>query len=306
VASFAFVTCAIGLERLAKADLAARRPAWRLAFSRPGLLTFKTPDDVDPAAAAPTPFARVWGASLGTAAPDPAAFDRVHVFARDPDAAVAAGEPATRGDRVLDVVTSPGEPPFHGHHVHTAWRSPHPGGAIPVDVPPEAPSRAYAKIAQAIALGDLPVAAGHTAVEIGSAPGGAALALAHRGVHVVGVDTGHMAPAVLAYRHATGARVEHLATTLAAVRWEDLPARVDWLLVDVNLAPQVALHELARLVPHLRSALRGAVITLKVNDLAVVADLPKLADRIAGFGFAAVHLAHLPANRQELCAIALR
>jgi 23S rRNA (cytidine2498-2'-O)-methyltransferase len=116
-----------------------------------------------------------------------------------------------------------------------------------------------------------------------------------------------MDPAVLAYRHASGAAVDHLATTLAAVRWEQLPARVDWLLVDVNLAPQVALHELARLMPRLRPTLRGAVITLKVNDLAVVADLPRLVERIAGFGFAGgVHVTHLPANRQELCAVAIR
>lgn len=310
---FAFVTCAVGLERLVKADLAARQPKWRLAYSRPGLISFKTRDDVDPAAPAPTPFARVWGRSTRDI---PAAVDRVHMFARDLDApapeddpAIAPGVPrgpAAAGDRVLDVVIAPGEPAFMGVHVHGAWRSPHAGGAIPVDVPADAPSRAYGKIEQAIAWANLPVAAGHTAVEIGAAPGGAALALARRGVHVVAVDTGALDPTVLAYRHATGARVEHLATTLAAVRWEQLPARVDWLLVDVNLAPQVALHELARLMPRLRPTLRGAVITLKMNDLAVVASLPALAERIAGLGLSDVHLTHLPANRQELCAVALR
>lgn len=313
MSGFAFVTCAVGRERLVKADVAARLPAWRLAFSRPGLLTFKTPGGLDPAAPAPTPFARVWGKSVREV-PD-GAIDRVHVFARDlegaapdDDPAIAPGVPrgpAATGDRVLDVIVAPGEARFFGVHVHGAWRSPHPGGALPVDVPPDAPSRAYAKLEQAIAWAALPVAAGHTAVEIGAAPGGAAYALARRGVRVIGIDTGALDPVVVAYRHPSGARVEPLATTLAAVRWEQLPVRVDWLLMDVNLAPQVALHELARLMPRLVPTLRGAILTLKVNDLAVVADLAKLGERIRGFGLPSVHLTHLPANRQELCAIAL-
>jgi 23S rRNA (cytidine2498-2'-O)-methyltransferase len=320
VSGFALITCAPAVNRLAIADALARAPAWRLAFSRPGLVTFKTPGDVDPAGGAPTPFARVWGRSLGATpvADALAAVERVHVFARDPGAegaaaAVAAARPpvaaptgvAARGERVLDVVVAPGEPAWLGVHVHAAWRSPHPGGALPVAVPAEAPSRAYAKIEEAIAWAELPVAAGDTALEIGAAPGGAALALARRGVNVVAVDPAALAPAVLAYRHPSGARVDHRPTKVGALRWEDLPGKVDWLLVDVNLAPQVALHEVARLVPPLRASLRGAVITLKLNEPGFVAELPRFVDRIRAMGFADVHLTHLPSNRQELCAVAL-
>ena len=39
-----------------------------------------------------------------------------------------------------------GEPAWIGVHRHDASRPAHPGGAIPVDVPADAPSRAYAKI----------------------------------------------------------------------------------------------------------------------------------------------------------------
>jgi hypothetical protein len=72
----------------------------------------------------------------------------------------------------------------------------------------------------------------------------------------------------------------------------------------VNLAPQVALHEIARLMPRLRPTLRGAVITLKLNDLAFVDELPAFAVRISGLGFASVRMRHLPSNRREVCAIA--
>ena len=49
-------------------------------------------------------------------------------------------------------------------------------------MPAEAPSRAYAKIEEAIAWAQLPVRAGDVALEIGAAPGGAVMALARRGV----------------------------------------------------------------------------------------------------------------------------
>jgi hypothetical protein len=72
----------------------------------------------------------------------------------------------------------------------------------------------------------------------------------------------------------------------------------------VNLAPQVALHEVNRLMPPLRATLRGAVFTLKLNDWSFVDELPALVERIRGMGFADVTLRHLPSNRREVCAVA--
>ena len=167
-------------------------------------------------------------------------------------------------------------------------------------LPEGAPSRAYAKIEEAIVFSQLPVAAGQVAVEIGAAPGGAVMALARRGLTVVAVDPGELAPQVLALPGVT-----HLPIKVGALRWEQLPDRVDWLLLDVNLAPQVALHEIARLMPKLRDTLRGAVLTLKLNDWNFVDELPKLVERIRQLGFADVRLRHLPSNRREICAIAL-
>jgi 23S rRNA (cytidine2498-2'-O)-methyltransferase len=198
------------------------------------------------------------------------------------------------------VAPAAGEPAWLGVHRHDSLRSPHPGGAIPVAVPDEAPSRAYAKIEQAIAWAGLAVGPGQVALEIGAAPGGAALALARRGLEVWAVDPGALAPHVAALPS-----VHHLALKVGALRWEDLPPRIDWLLVDVNLAPQVALHEVRRLMPRLASSLRGAVFTLKLNDWSFVAELPELIDRIHQMGFADVRLRHLPSNRREVCALAL-
>jgi 23S rRNA (cytidine2498-2'-O)-methyltransferase len=327
VADFVFATCLPGVEPAVKLEVARARPELRFAYSRPGLLTFKSARPVLPDDPPGSAFAHVWGRSIG-AAGDPAAAarqlaalgaTRVHVFARQPEVAPGAeagavvdlapwqalgpGGPAELGELVADVIVAPaaGEPAWLGVHRHDRLRLPGAGGAIPVEIPGDAPSRAYAKIEEAIAWAALPVAAGHVALEIGAAPGGAVLALARRGLDVWGVDTGELAPNVRALPN-----VHHVAKKVGALRWEELPARIDWLLVDVNLAPQVALHEVARLMPRLLTTLRGAVFTLKLNDWAFVSELPALIDRIRQMGLPDVRVRHLPSNRREVCAVALR
>jgi 23S rRNA (cytidine2498-2'-O)-methyltransferase len=319
VNDFVFATCLPGVEAAMKVEVGRTRPELKFAYSRPGLVTFKSSRSVAPDDVAGSVFARVWGRSIG-AAGDPrsaaavlarSGATRVHVFAREPEAPTELapwqelGPPgvAQDGELVADVVVAPldavGEPVWLGLHRHDPLRSPHPGGGIPVTVPLDAPSRAFAKIEEAIAWARLPMQAGQVAVEIGAAPGGAVLALARRGLEVWAVDPGELAPQVLALPNVT-----YLGKKVGALRWEELPERVDWLLVDVNLAPQVALHEIARLMPRLKRTLRGAVITLKLNDWSFVSELPALIDRIRQMGLPDVRVRHLPSNRQEVCAVA--
>jgi 23S rRNA (cytidine2498-2'-O)-methyltransferase len=299
-------------------------------------VTFKSARAVAPEDPPGSVFAWVWGRSIGPLGGDPAdpairaqlaavGANRVHAFFRElgepgavdlarlaPWQALGPGGPARPGELVADVIVAPVagpprdatalsiHPAWLGIHRHDRLRPPHPGGAIPVVVPGDAPSRAYAKIEEAIAWADLAVAPGQVALEIGAAPGGAALALARRGLEVWAVDTGALAPQVAALPS-----IHHLAKKVGALRWEELPARIDWLLVDINLAPQVALHEVHRLMPRLVGTLRGAVFTLKLNDWSFVAELPALVDRIRQMGLADVRLRHLPSNRREVCAVAL-
>jgi len=268
-------------------------------------------------------------------------FARDPEIAIDPAWAALDGGPAEPGDLVGDVIVSPDGDAWLGLHVHeSVWpepgtharvpwgtagdparprygRSPLPGGGLPADLPAEAGARdasragtpatdlvlarAYATCEEAIAWAGLPVERGHVALEIGAAPGGAVLALARRGLEVWAVDTGDLAPVV-----ADLPNVHQLAIQVGALRWEALPPRIDWLLVDVNLAPQVALHEIARLMPRLRSTLRGAILTLKLNDWSFVDELPELVARIRELGLSDVALRHLPSNRREISAVARR
>ncbi len=331
----AFACCQVGSERLLKGEVAKTQPKLRPAFARPGLVTWvsdtPTTADLDLDAV----FARVWGASLGRATtaaevvallgPDAGLGDaplRLHVFPRDPDVAgglveaekiradlLATGrfvpEPKPQlKDLVIDVVVAPAEPWLVGVHRHRAGRWEVAGGLPPIVVPPESPSRAFAKIEEAIVWAKLDVKPGQVALEVGSSPGGAALALARRGVTVWGVDPAPMGPGVLDYRGPSSSRIHHLAIKVGELRWEDLPPKIDWLLLDVHLAPQVALHSIQRFLPRVKKGLRGAVLTLKLNDQRIVDEIPALIERVRRMGFNEVRATHLPSNRSEICCVA--
>lgn len=64
---FLWITCQVGAERAVKHELARRWPDFHPAFARPGLLTFKLPDEVELPAdfELDSIFARAFGFSLG-------------------------------------------------------------------------------------------------------------------------------------------------------------------------------------------------------------------------------------------------
>lgn len=325
-----------------KRELAVKRPDLRFAYARPGLTTFKV-ELARLEYAVESSFARAHGHSLGRAttvdeilahAAAVPVGARLHVWERDPDraaderdvavagtraaalaAAVRAAAPerfaaeveAQANEAVLDVIVAPAEEPddgiFVGHHRHDASRGPLPGGVPHVAIPEAAPSRAWAKIEEAIRWSGLAPRAGESAVEIGSAPGGASFALLERGLNVHGVDPGAMDPRVLAYRGPGGNRFTHHALPAAEVLRKDLPKTYEWLASDVNLAPMVALKYVERFVALAHGGLRGAFITLKLNDDGVFEALPRLAARIGKLGARAVRYTQLPSHRSEIVAI---
>ncbi|MEO0530998.1 MAG: hypothetical protein AAF266_10560, partial [Planctomycetota bacterium] len=71
---FAFCTCQPGIESALKAEVAARIPSWKFAFSRPGFVTFKLPMPMAPQRFEPMrlTFARTIGLSYGRVEADEA------------------------------------------------------------------------------------------------------------------------------------------------------------------------------------------------------------------------------------------
>ncbi len=326
-----------------KRELAERRPDLRFAFSRPGLTTFKVDaariDEPAPSSFARAQ-GRSLGRASDAAGADARVAElgtgrlRLHVFERDPDEpaderdanvagtrareierALRAAMPerfhddtmAKLGDMVLDVVCAPAEQAddgwLIGWHTHDTARGAFPGGVQHARIPENAPSRAWAKIEEALRWSGLQPRAGEHAVELGSAPGGASFALLERGLNVHGVDPGAMAETVLRYRGTRGNRYVHHAVSAAAVERKDLPRTYEWLASDMNLAPMVALRYVERFVALAHGGLRGAFITLKLNDEGVFEALPALRERIAKLGAKEVRYTQLPSHRSELVAI---
>ena len=97
--SFAFIVCQRDAEQVLKQEIAREHPSFRFAYSRPGFLTFKLPEDepLDETAELRCVFARTHGLSLGKVQGDTAQrmatelwqlvgdqpFDHLHVWQRD-------------------------------------------------------------------------------------------------------------------------------------------------------------------------------------------------------------------------------
>jgi 23S rRNA (cytidine2498-2'-O)-methyltransferase len=285
---FVFVLCQRGAEIALKREAAHAAPGLAPAYQRPGLVTFRAPFSVTPEYELPLVFARSSGmsqAALRHALPG--------TFTKSRE--------ANAGELVLSAIVAKDDPWVLGVHRHHRGRSPHPGGSYPLSVPSDTPSRAFAKLEEAIATFDLPVQAGDTALELGAAPGGAAYALLRRGVSVVAVDPASMDPRLFDYPAPGGARLTHLDLTMGELRRELLPRRVEWLLLDVHLAPQVALRAARKIAAWFRESLVGAVLTLKLNDWSFADRLEAFLAQAREMGLAEPRAKQLVSNRQELC-----
>jgi 23S rRNA (cytidine2498-2'-O)-methyltransferase len=239
-----------------------------------------------------TPLCQEIQTALRSAAPDFCAkFRRVHSTVQ---------RPAPRNGLVLDIIVlEPGEW-WIGYHravrMHERW----PGGVIPVRLPFDAVSRAYAKMEEALEWSGLPIAAGDECVEIGCAPGGASQALLDRGLYVTGIDPAEVDPSVLARP-----RFRHLKKRGTDVRKKEFEG-VRWLAADMNIAPQATLDEVEAIVTHPGVAIRGMVLTLKFSDWKLAASLPDIVARVRGWGYREVRTRQLVTGGQEVCLVALR
>ena len=318
----------------------------RPAFMRPQLITWKCDRPLPADFSLGAMFARLSGVSVGRAATLAELVTlagtvgngklHLHVFPREVnedglppeewarlDAIRAGWLPTLReagieigdesqpepGAAVLDVILDAGDdaPMFVGLHVHGP-QSQHWPGALPrLVLPREAPSRAWLKLEQALAWAHLDaegVLAGRVVLELGCAPGGASYALLQRGVSVFGVDTATMSREVLQFAGPHGARFVHLAMAAGDVPAALLPTHVDFIVSDMNLAPPVMLRYVERFQKHLHA--KVLLLTLKLNDRAMVARIPKFIETIQTFAPAPVRMFQLPANRAELCVVAGR
>ena len=329
--TYCFTTCRVGTEHALKAEMSRLRPKWHPAFSRPGFVSFKLPGPVPPDHRLDAVFVHAYGFSHGksslanapadvlrfVAALAPATPPHLHCFARPlsesgelptvltqpaadlasrlHDSGAFAPDPAARdGTLVIDVLLVDADAVVFGCHIHGPSHSPHPGGRPPLEKPGDAPSRAWLKFEEAMLWHPAQVAAGQTAVEIGSAPGGTARALLARGARVIAVDPANMDP---------GLPLQHIRKTAAAVAPGDLPPAFDWLLIDINDNPGAtmrwALHFAA-----LSATPPSLLLTLKLSDWSLASEIPRHLHRLAKAGYPRARARQLFFGRREIVLLA--
>lgn len=345
---FLFATCQLGAENALKQEALSQSAAMRLAFSRPGFLTFKLPDDSGWPTEWNSVFARVAGWSLGKIqSDDPAVIAqeawrcygdrpvrRIHVWARDaaplegadasasepteldsvrralvescPKAdalargAAAPKTPGRPGDFVLDCIRVAPNEWWIGQHRVADELSRWTGGILPLTLPPDAVSRAWLKMEEALRWSDLPIPSDARFAEIGSAPGGASQALLARGYSVLGVDPAAMHETVLAHPNFT-----HLRRRANQASYREF-RKIRWLTADMNVAPNYTLEVIASIVNHAEINVRGMLLTLKLFDWKLAAEIPHYLAAIRSWGFNEIRARQLANNRQEICVAALK
>jgi 23S rRNA (cytidine2498-2'-O)-methyltransferase len=342
---FLFVSCQPGAEAALKSELAREYPELRFAFSRPGFVTFKSPEELKPDLELRSVFAHAYGLSLGESkspedgvrADNAAALARevsggaplfLHVWEREsaegesehsehvplaPHAEVAVRDAApdlfhpprapAPGDLVFDVILIEPAHWFFGFHRHGQAHSRDAGGMPALTLPSQAPSRAYLKLEEGLRWAGVELHQGERAIEIGSAPGGATYALLAKGLEVIGIDPAAMDPVVNTF----GPELfRHVKKGVLDVAREDRLGKPDWILLDMNVPPQIALAALEHVLSLLpRSLSRGALLTLKLNRWRIADEIPDFLARIRKMGFKQVRATHLPSNRQEFFVCAL-
>ena len=343
---FIFVTCQLGAETALKHELGAAHPELRLAYSRPGFITFKIGPE-KPAGAGVrlhSVFARSWGLSLGrVVGEEPGAlaagawrlaagrvFDALHVWQRDtghvglrgfepqptPDAGQAAA--LLEATRPAEFAQLPINAPLaRGHFAldcilvepNEWWVGFHRAESIPARYPGGLiPVEAHPEMASRAYLKMKEALAWS---EFACEPGEVCVELgsAPGGASQALLELGMQVRGVDPAAMAPQV-LAHPNFTHVQMRGADLKRReyadVDWLAVDVNLTPAAMLRVVEPIVTHELVNIRGLLLTLKLHKRSFVDRLPDYLEQIRSWGYDDTRAWQMAHNRQEICVAAFK
>ncbi len=263
---FFYFICNIGSESFLKEEIKIFYPELRFAFSAPGFLTFKVVSTF------PHPFAPVFTQRYGK------------FIARGPEDEMKKIKlPEQEIIKINENMYYLGLPLYPANQLYQEHL-----------LPDNSPSRAYLKIKEAADRANIQFSEGELALEIGSSPGGACFALLSMGLKVVGVDTGEMDPICLNNPNFT-----HYQKSIQHFDPKYIMDKLDWLLVDMNLAPEATLHEIEKIILIHGHHLKGVFITLKMTKLALVARIPFYKKLAKQMGIEVELMTQLPSHKQE-------
>lgn len=198
------------------------------------------------------------------------------------------------GDWVKEIIKVSDTQYYFGEFRASILNAPTPGGFSSAELPAEAPSRAYLKVIDGLKYMGVNLPENDYALEIGSSPGGATYALLEKGLRVEGIDPGVMDP--ICTNHP---KFFHHKQSIQDFHVSSLKDHVQWLYVDMNLAPEGSLREIEKVVEAIRPSLKGAFITLKMTKFELVSRVPMYLNLVGKMGLKVVMATQLPSHKQE-------
>ncbi len=205
-----------------------------------------------------------------------------------------------KNTRVLDIIVEQPNRWWIGTHLVSQIYDSWPGGVPILQLPVSMISRAYLKIAEAVAWSQMPIRPGDTFVEIGSSPGGACQFLLQQQLRVTGVDPAEMDESIVEHPKFTHVRGRAIALK------RRLFAQFRYLACDANVAPNYTLDTVEAIVMHPSNRLSGILLTLKLKDIEAAKGVPEMLTRLETWGFDQVELRQLAYNRREITAALIR
>jgi 23S rRNA (cytidine2498-2'-O)-methyltransferase len=341
---FIFVICQNGAETAAKLEIISAHPNLKLAFSRPGFITFK----VDPDQPLPLRFnlrstlARTYGWSVGKIKgevadelvaeiiqnPVVAEANQIHVWQRDPvipgkngfepGVSTLASEIGKRFEQ-SSVVTSnqvnrlakPDELVFDVVMVEPNewWYGFHFANTVPGRWPGGVPMIDTEVETYSRAYFKLQEALLWSGIRIHPGDGCAEIGSAPGGACQWLLEQGAEVIGIDPAEMEPGLQ-EHKNFTYIRRRGHEVKKRdfrhVRWLLADLNVDPNYTLDTVSEIVKHDSVDVRGIILTLKLMDWKKVAEIPQLIARVKELGFQVVKSRQLAFNRQEFCLVGVK
>ncbi len=343
---FIFVICQNGAETAAKLEIISAHPNLKLAFSRPGFITFK----VDPDQPLPLRFnlrstlARTYGWSIGKIKgevaeelvaeiiqnPVVAEANQIHVWQRDPVIPGKNGfEPGistlaseigrlfeqsdvvSRNQVTANRLAKPDDLVFDVVMVEPNewWYGFHFANTVPGRWPGGVPMIETDVETYSRAYFKLQEALLWSGISIHSGDGCAEIGSSPGGACQWLLEQGAQVIGIDPAEMEPGLQEQENFTHIRR-RGHEVKKRdfrhVRWLLADLNVDPNYTLDTVAEIVKHDSVDVRGIILTLKLMDWKKVAEIPKLIARVKELGFQVAKSRQLAFNRQEFCLVGVK
>lgn len=291
--TFYYFLCNPGSEKFLKEEIRLIYPELAFAYSTEGFLTFK---ELRPLGKTLRPvFCRHFGRFIRRGSYEeirqkwqgPALFYSIQ-------GEIFESFPFKSGDWVKEIIKVSDTQFYFGEFRASLLNAPTPGGFSTAELPEEAPSRAYLKVIDGLKYMGVQLPENDCALEIGSSPGGATYALLEKGLRVEGIDPAEMSKVCLDHPH-----FFHHKESIQDFHVSSLKDHIQWLYVDMNLAPEGSLREIEKVVEAIRPSLKGAFITLKMTKFESVSRVPMYLNLVGKMGLKVVMATQLPSHKQE-------